>query len=65
MVRDAAQGQLPIIPDSAMAAAIGGETFFFYCRGVSISVGKTIPAGDAVFSPAFVVGSAPQCDAIR
>jgi hypothetical protein len=52
-------------PDDAMAAAIGGETFFFYCRGVlDLGPGKQFVPGDAVFFAGIPWwGSAPQCDA--
>jgi hypothetical protein len=52
-------------PDAAMAAAIGGETFFFYCRGVlDLGPGKQFVPGDAVFFAGIPWwGSAPQCDA--
>jgi hypothetical protein len=51
-------------PDDAMAAAIGGETFFFYCRGfLDLGPGKQFQQGDAVFFAGIPWwGSAPQCD---
>jgi hypothetical protein len=50
--------------DAAMAAAIGGETFFFYCRGyLDLGPGKQFQQGDAVFFAGIPWwGSAPQCD---
>jgi hypothetical protein len=52
-------------PDAAMQAAIGGETFFFYCRGfLDLGPGKQFQPGDAVFFAGIPWwGSAPQCDA--
>ena len=52
-------------PDLAMQAAIGGETFFFYCRGnLDLGPGKQFQPGDAVFFAGIPWwGSAPQCDA--
>lgn len=51
-------------PELAMAAAIGGETFFFYCRGfLDLGPGKQFQPGDAVFFAGIPWwGSAPQCD---
>jgi hypothetical protein len=51
-------------PDAAMAAAIGGETFFFYCRGfLDLGPSKQFQQGDAVFFAGIPWwGSAPQCD---
>jgi hypothetical protein len=51
-------------PDDAMAGAIGGETFFFYCRGyLDLGPGKQFQQGDAVFFAGIPWwGSAPQCD---
>ena len=50
--------------DEALQAAMGGETFFFYCRGaLNLGPGKSFQPGDAVFftgEPKW--GSAPQCD---
>lgn len=50
--------------DVAMQAAMGGETFFFYCRGpLYLGPDKSFQTGDAVYftgEPHW--GSAPQCD---
>jgi hypothetical protein len=52
-------------PDAAMQGALGGETFFFYCRGyLDLGPGKQFQPGDAVFFAGIPWwGSAPQCDA--
>ena len=51
--------------DAAMQAALGGTTFFFYCRGyLDLGPGKRFEPGDAVFFAGVPWwGSAPQCDA--
>jgi len=51
--------------DAAMQAILGGETFFFYCRGyLDLGPGKQFQPGDAVFFASIPWwGSAPQCDA--
>jgi hypothetical protein len=51
--------------NAAMQATLGGETFFFYCRGyLDLGPGKQFQAGDAVyFAGQPWWGSAPQCDA--
>lgn len=50
--------------DAAMQATLGGESFFFYCRGgLDLGPGKRFRAGDAVYFAGIPQwGSAPQCD---